>query len=87
MPILAIRQQIAAAIDVIVHLGRLRDNSRKVLEIVEVLGVEAGEIITKPLYLFEETEEVDGKIKGTLKKCNSLSNTMKLKQNGLEVSW
>lgn len=85
MPIPAIRQQIASAIDVIVHLGRLRDNSRKVLEIVEILGVENGEIVTRPLYLFEETEEVEGIVKGTLKKCNPLLNKKKLQQKGLEV--
>lgn len=84
MPILAIRQQIAAAIDVIIHLGRLRDNSRKVLEITEIVGVEKGEIITRPLYIYEELEEKEGVIYGTLKKVNSLLNKNKLQQKGLE---
>lgn len=84
MPILAIRQQIAAAIDVIIHLGRLRDNSRKVLEITEIVGVEKGEIITRPLYIYEELEEKEGVIYGTLKKINSLLNKNKLQQKGLE---
>lgn len=84
MPIPAIRQQIAAAIDVIIHLGRLRDNSRKVLEITEIVGVEKGEIITRPLYVYEELEEKEGVIYGTLKKNNSLLNKKKLQQTGLE---
>lgn len=84
MPILAIRQQIAAAIDVIIHIGRLRDNSRRVLEIVEILGVEKGEIITRPLYIFEEHGEEKGMVQGTLKKINPLLNRKKLQQKGLE---
>lgn len=84
MPILAIRQQIAAAIDVIIHIGRLRDNSRRVMEIVEILGVEKGEIITRPLYIFEEYGEEKGKVQGTLKKINPLLNRKKLQQKGLE---
>ena len=55
MPVLAIRQQIAAAIDIVIHLGRLRDNSRRVLEISEVDGVKDGEICLNPLFRFEET--------------------------------
>ena len=55
MPVLAIKQQLAAAIDIVVHLGRLRDNSRKVLEISEVTGVEDGEIQLRPIYVFRET--------------------------------
>ena len=47
MPVLAIRQQIASAIDIMVHLGRLRDHSRRVLEISEVLGVEKGMILAE----------------------------------------
>ena len=82
MPILAIRQQLAAAIDIIVHLGRLRDNSRKVLEICEVLGVKDGEIQTQTLYQFEEISEEKGIIKGTLKKKNTLLQKQKLQQNG-----
>lgn len=65
LPLNAIRQQIASGIDIIIHLGRLRDKSRKVLEIVEVLGFEAGEILLKPLYSFTETgEDEDGKVRG-----------------------
>lgn len=86
MPVLAIRQQLAAAIDVIVHLGRLRDNSRKVMEIVEVMGVEKGEIITRPLYIYQEYGEINGKVQGELKMVHSLYNRKKLQQKGLENS-
>lgn len=55
IPLTAIRQQIASGVDIIVHLGRLRDRSRKVLEITEVLGFEDDRILLKPLYQFEET--------------------------------
>ncbi len=57
IPLTAIRQQIASGVDIIVHLGRLRDRSRKVLEITEVLGFEDDRIVLKPLYQFEETGE------------------------------
>ena len=57
IPLEAIRQQIASGIDIIVHLGRLRDKSRKVLEIVEVQGYENGKIVLNPLYRFEEEGE------------------------------
>ena len=56
MPLSAIRRQIASGIDIIVHLGRLRDKSRKVLKVVEVLGYENGEIILNPLYKLVEDE-------------------------------
>ena len=54
MPVAPLRRQIASAVDVIVHLGRLRDHSRRVLEIVEVLDVQQEEIICNPLFIFQE---------------------------------
>ena len=54
MPLAAIRGQIASALDIIVHLGRLPDGSRKVLKIVEVVGIEEGEILLKTLYEYQE---------------------------------
>lgn len=63
LPLEAIRAQIAAGIDIIIHLGRLRDKSRKVLEMTEVMGMEQGRIRLQPLFVFEETtaaEEVEG---------------------------
>ena len=68
LPLAAIRGQIASGIDIIVHLGRLRDKSRKVLEIVEVLGYEDNEIKTSVLYEFQEDgEDEQGKIRGDRK--------------------
>ena len=59
IPLAAVRGQIASAIDILVHLGRLRDRSRRVLEITEVLGYEDGAIQLHPLYRFEERGDVD----------------------------
>lgn len=84
IPLDAIRQQIASGIDIIVHLGRLRDRSRKVLEIVEVLGYEKGEIRLKPLYQFVETgEDEQGRILGELAKKGELTYVEKLQSAGL----
>lgn len=84
IPLEAIRQQIASGIDIIVHLGRLRDKTRKVLEITEVCGYEKGEIVLSPLYLFEEEGETGGgKILGTLRKKGELAYVEKLQTAGL----
>lgn len=53
-PLEAIRKQIASSIDLMVHLGRMRDKSRKVLEITELVGIENGEILLNPLFVYEE---------------------------------
>ena len=74
LPLAAIRRQIASAVDIIVHLGRLKDKSRKVLEITEITGYENGEITSSPLYSF------DG---NSLKKTGSLKFTDKLERSGL----
>jgi pilus assembly protein CpaF len=84
IPLLAIRKQIASAIDIIVHLSRLRDRSRRVLEITEVLDCKEGEISLNPLYLFTENGEVNGRVIGTLIKQNELFHKEKLKSAGLE---
>lgn len=85
IPLLAARNQIASAIDIVVQLGRLRDKSRKVLEVAEVTGVKNGEITMQPIFKFVETGTcTNGKIKGEL--CatgNSLVNTSKLAHAGL----
>lgn len=78
LPLGAIRRQIVSGVDIIIHLGRLRDKSRKVLEIAEVTGLEDGEIRLNPLYVFEETGMENGKILGSLQKKNPLSDTHKL---------
>lgn len=84
IPMAAIEKQIASAIDIFVHLGRLRDKSRKVLEITEVLGYEKGEIKLNSLYRFEEKKgsEMEG-MYGTWNKKGELKNTEKLKNTGL----
>lgn len=84
IPLAAIKQQIASGIDIIIHLGRLRDKSRKVLEIAEVMGYMEGEILLNPLYQFVETgENADGKVLGTLQKKGELSYVAKLQSAGL----
>lgn len=73
LPLAAIRSQIASALDIMIHLGRLRDKSRKVLWITEVGDYEEGEIRLNALYRFEDTRE-----KGTLKKVGELKAREKL---------
>lgn len=86
IPLMAVRSQIASAIDIVIQLGRLRDKSRRVLEIDEVLGMEEGEILLMPLYQFEEQgQDSAGRIIGKL--CWSgkkLYHRDKLKLAGLE---
>ena len=84
LPLEAIRQQIASGLDVIVHLGRLRDKSRKVLEITEVDRYEDGQICLNPLYVFEEQgEDAKGRIQGELLRKGELVHGQKLKAAGL----
>lgn len=78
IPLSAVQRQIASAIDIIVHLGRLRDGSRKVLQIVEVLGYENSEIKLQTLYEFQEKEEVEGRIQGEWVKVNEIQKKEKL---------
>ncbi len=84
LPLSAVRRQIASGVDIIVQLGRLRDKSRKVLEIVEITGYEDGEIVTRPLYQFQETgTDEEGHVMGQLQMCNPLMHTDKLLAAGL----
>ena len=83
IPLMAVRRQIASAIDIIVHLGRLRDKSRRVLEITEVLGLENNEVSLSPIYKFLEEGEKQGRIIGRLEKVNELSYTEKLNRSGI----
>ena len=78
LPLPAIQRQIASGVDIIVHLGRLRDKSRKVLEIVEVTGYEDGEIKLSPLFSFAETGVKEGKIQGEWRKVNEITQREKL---------
>lgn len=86
IPLEAIRRQIASGIDIIVHLGRLRDKSRRVLEIVEVTGYAEGGYQLHTLFEFEEKgEEADGRVLGTLEERGSLVQIRKLVAAGLEL--
>lgn len=78
LPLTAIRRQIASGIDVIVHLGRLRDKSRKLLEVSEVMDYREGEIHLQTVYRYEETGEESGKIQGVWEKKGELKHTGKL---------
>ena len=72
LPLEAIRQQIASAVDIIVHLSRMRDKTRKTMEITEVVGMENGAIILNPLFKFEEDEDSTvRKVSGSLKRTNN----------------
>ncbi len=84
LPLEAIRQQIASAVDIIIHLSRLRDKSRKTMEITEVVGYENGKILLNPLYVFEEDENSTlTKVSGSLNRTkNPMKNDYKLRLAG-----
>ena len=90
LPLPAIRQQIASAVDIIIHLSRLRDKSRKTMEICEVVGYEpgadGGKILLNPLYVFEEDENSTlTKVSGSLKRtANPMKNDYKLRLSGFK---
>ena len=84
MPLTAVRRQLLS-INIIVHLGRLRDHSRRVMEIWEIVGLEQGEIQLKLLYLFQEEGEENGKILGKLQRMGELTHTGKLRMAGFQV--
>lgn len=85
LPLAAIRRQIAGGVDLIVHLGRLRDKSRRVLSVSEVVGYEQGEVLLSVLYEFQETGERDGRVQGIWKKTGALVHTEKLQQAGITL--
>lgn len=84
LPLSAIRAQIASGIDIMVHLGRLRDKSRRVLSIMELNKVKDGEIQLNPLYEFVEEEMKAGKITGYWEKKGELQHREKLIAAGVE---
>lgn len=77
LPLPAIRAQIVSGIDLFIHLGRLRDRSRKVLEIAELSGVLNGEVLLHRLYRFVETGEREGKVQGRWEKTGELQRREK----------
>ena len=88
LPIEAIKQQIASAVDIIIHLSRLRDKSRKTMAITEVVGIKDGEIELNPLYEFKEDENSTmDKVSGRLVRTgNPLKNDYKLKLSGIKTA-
>jgi len=67
LPLRAIREQIASAVDLIVHQNRLKDGSRKIVNITEVQGMEGDVVVMQDIFVFEQTAVVEGKIQGRLR--------------------
>ena len=83
IPLLAIRNQLASSLDIMIHIGRLRDNSRKIMSVCEVMGVKNGEVVLNKLYEFvEEGEDENGKILGRFVKRSELIHREKLRRAG-----
>ena len=84
LPIYAIRRQICSGVDIIIHLGRLRDKTRKVLEISEISGITDNEIVINTIYRFIEANDKEKKeVKGSLVKIGELMHKEKLKAAGI----
>lgn len=84
LPLMAIRRQISSGVDLIVHLGRLRDGSRRVLEIVETDGIREGEICLHTLFEFQEELGEDRlKVRGSLRKRDGLFHEEKMRAAGI----
>jgi enamine deaminase RidA (YjgF/YER057c/UK114 family) len=86
LPLRAIREQIASAVDLIVHTARLKDGSRKIVNITEVFGIDDDEILTQDVFAYEQTGVHDGKVEGTLKPTGIRPTFMgKFKANGIDL--
>jgi pilus assembly protein CpaF len=86
LPLRAIRDQIASAVDLIVHTARLKDGSRKIVNITEVYGIDDGEILLQDIFEYEQTGVVAGKVQGTLKPTGRRPTFMgKFTANGIEL--
>ena len=87
IPLSVIRSQIVSAVDIMVHVSRMRDKSRKVVAIEEVDRIENGEIILNPLFSFmeEESTEESGKVEGRLRKVGELKHREKLRMAGCRL--
>jgi pilus assembly protein CpaF len=86
LPLRSIREQIASAVDLIVHTARLKDGGRKVVNITEVYGIEEDEILTQDIFEFEQSDFVDGKIIGSLKPTGIRPTFMpKFKDSGIQM--
>jgi pilus assembly protein CpaF len=86
LPLRAIREQIASAVDLIVHTARLKDGTRKIVNITEVSGIEDDEILTQDVFVFQQTGFVDGKVQGELRPTGVRPGFMgAFKANGIEL--
>ena len=87
LPLPAIRSQIVSAVDIMIHVARMRDKSRRVVAIEEVDRIENGEIVLNPLFTFEETGEQkgSGKVEGRLQKTGTLKHKEKLRLAGYRL--
>lgn len=86
LPLAAIRSQIASGLDILVHLGRMRDKSRKVLAITEVIGMQDGEIVLKDLYRYVEKSPDVEMACGKLQQMGTLFNQEKCKRTGITLT-
>lgn len=86
LPLAAVRSQIASGLDILVHLGRMRDKSRKVLAITEVIGMQEGEIVLRDLYRYVEKPSEGEKVCGKLQRMDTLYNQEKCKRAGIVLS-
>ena len=86
LPLRAIRDQIASAVDLIVHTARLKDGSRKIINITEVYGIDDDDILTQDIFAFEQTGVEDGKVQGFLKPTGIRPTFMgKFQANGIQL--
>jgi pilus assembly protein CpaF len=86
LPLRAVREGIASAVDLIIHTARLRDGSRKIVNITEICGIDDDEIITQDIFVFEQTAFRDGKVEGELKSTGIRPTFMgAFKANGIEL--
>ena len=84
LPVSAIRRQIASGIDLIIHLGRMRDKSRKVLEIMEIEGMNREEIVLNQIFQFREvSDQKEERVKGELKRSGKLIHVYKMQNAGI----
>jgi pilus assembly protein CpaF len=67
LPLKAIREQVASAIDLIIHLERLRDGTRRIVQVTEVQGMEGETITLQDLFEFDQTGVINGRVIGQLK--------------------
>ncbi len=87
LPLPVVRKQISSSIDIFVHLSRLRDRSRRVTEISEVIELREGEVILEPLFTFCEQGEQEGRILGRLEADRKgMTHTDKLRMAGLATA-